>query len=500
MTRFSYRPARPAGLTLPVAGTVAMATAALVTLPTIGRQPLSWDEAVTLGAAERSPGELWAMLRHTDAPLGLYYLLMHLWVGLGDLAGAGHSATWLRLPSALAAIAATGLLVVLVARWFDPSTALVSGVLLAVHPLLSFYAQDARPYTLVTLAFLAATWALARALEGPTAQRLSLYVLLVVAAIYLHLFVVYALPAHAFLILRTGRYPRRWAVAAGAIGLAVAPLVLVARHESAEIAWIGRPTPGGVVAVLTHVLGGGWLVLVLLVIAISAARSGRLRPAPYVGFLLVWLIAPLLGLVLADFLVPDLVARYGLVCVPALVALVAVAATRQQQWAGRALVAVVAAVALGATVVQQARPYKYEDYRSAADIMGDLARPGDAVMFFPMSMRAGFEAYQHLEPDLRNVRDAALAPGGAPVNTDQIGGVDAPVASIPGRFASAPRIFVLGDSLATVRRLTPSALDRAELASLSTYRVVRVLRWGVVWVTVLDRTCQLSVPTCRPSI
>ena len=85
-----------------IAGCAALS--ALATLPTLARQPLSWNEAVTLGAAQRSPSELWALLKHTDAPLGLYYLIIHGWlVALGWL-GIGATAFWLRLPSALAAI------------------------------------------------------------------------------------------------------------------------------------------------------------------------------------------------------------------------------------------------------------------------------------------------------------------------------------------------------------------------------------------------------------
>ncbi len=216
----------------------AMSLAAVSTLVTLGRQPLSWDEAVTLGAAERSPGQLLRMLGHTDAPLGLYYFLMQGWLAIGDALGVGTAAWWLRLPSALAAIAAVGVLVVLVSRWFGPVAALVAGVLLAVHPMLTFYAQDARPYALVTLAFLLSTVALLRALESLTWQRLSVYALAVVGCLYLHLFVGYAFGAHLLLVLRGGAAQRsrtalwRWALVASGVTIAVSPLLIVSRRET----------------------------------------------------------------------------------------------------------------------------------------------------------------------------------------------------------------------------------------------------------------------------
>jgi mannosyltransferase len=482
-------------LSLRMVAAAAMSLAAVSTLVTLGRQPLSWDEAVTLGAAERSPGELFRMLGHTDAPLGLYYFLMQGWLSIGDALGVGAAAWWLRLPSALAAIAAVGVLVGLVSRWFGLTAALVAGVLLAVHPMMTFYAQDARPYALVTLAFLLATLALLRAVDSPTWQRLSLYGIVAVGCLYLHLFVGYAFGAHLVLVLRARGARRsaptlwRWAVVAGGVVIAVSPLLMASRRETGEVSWIGHPTIGLVQAVLTRLFGGGWLVLALVAIAMVAVVTSRHGPGRPVAFLTIWLGLPVLALVLVDFIVPDLVARYGLVCVPAVAALVGRAVARPGR--GLAILAPLTAaavvVAAGTTWRQESQPFKYEDYRAAADVMGDLARPGDAVMFFPMSMRAGFDAYRSIEPDLSNIRDAALAPGGSPVRTDQIGGEDAPATAMAARFGGAAQIFVLGNPLAQVEGRPLSATDRAQLDVLTHYRVVRTTRWGVVSLTELQR-------------
>ena len=465
---------------------VAMAVAAVATLPTIDRQPLSWDESVTRSAAERSLHQLFGLLAHTDAPLGLYYLMMHGWVGLGRAVGIASSAGWLRLPSALAAIAAVGVLVLLVGRWFGPRPALLSGLLLAVHPMLTFYGQDARPYTLVTLSFLLATWALLIAVDRPTVGRLGRYAALVALTLYLHLFAGYAFAAHAMLVARAGRPWHRWALVAAAVLATVTPLALVARQQTGEVAGVPQPTAGLVWSVLLRMFGGGWLVAVLVALVILA-RPRVAQVGPRAVFLLTWLATPVLGLVLVGFLVPDLVARYGLVCVPAAVTVVCVVALRRDGPAVRALAALAVVVAGGTTVGQQLHPYKYEDFRAADDAMGDLARPGDAVMFFPTSMRAGFESYSTLEPDLRNVHDAALAPHGTPLATGTIGGVDRTAAQIASAFGAARTIFVLGDPLARIPRRPMTATDRAEWAALTSYRVAQTMHWGVVYLTVMVR-------------
>ena len=69
-------------------------------------------------------------------------------IGLNGL-GISATAFWLRLPSALADIGSVAVVVLLLIRCFDRRIAAVAGIVLAVHPMMTFYAQDARPYALV---------------------------------------------------------------------------------------------------------------------------------------------------------------------------------------------------------------------------------------------------------------------------------------------------------------------------------------------------------------
>lgn len=489
LSRCRFPAASTSRLTTPGAAGVAMVVAALASLPTLGHQPLSWDEAVTLSAAQRRPPELLALLRHTDAPLGTYYAFIHAWLAMLRLVGIDPTGTWLRLPSALAATGAVGLLVVIAARWFDVRTALLAGVLFAVHPMLTFYAQDARPYALVTCAYLASTWALLRALDRPTTVRLTCYALLAIVTIYLHLFAVYALAAHFVLVAGARASRRRWAIVGAVIATAVVPLLVVAHGESPELSWIPRPSLPVIGSVVAHMFGGVTLVAALIWLGVLAIRYGAL-PRDRRALLLVlcvWLLVPVAALITVDFFTPDLVARYGLVTVPAVVLLVAAAATRTHARSVQALAALIVVIAAVTTAVQQARPFKYEDYRSAADVIGDLAQPGDAVMFLPMSTRVGYEAYQTTEAGLRNVNDLAMLPGTPPMTTSQIGGVDRPPADLSAVFRRAQTIFLLGDSTAQAHRALRDPTDLAQQAALAPYRISRSLHYGDLYLTVLQR-------------
>ena len=117
--------------------------------------------------------------------------------------------------------------------------------------------------------------------------------------------------------------------------------------------------------------------------------------------------------------------------------------------------------------------------------MGDTAVPGSTVMFLPISTRAGYEPYRHLEPDLRCISDPAVL--GSVNRIDHIGGADLPAAELAPRFDNSPEIFVLGDSLPQATHALHDSTDVAQLAILDRYRTVRVIRTGDLYLSALRR-------------
>ena len=452
------------------------------TTTVLGRQPLSWDEAVTLSAARRSPAHLYGLLGHTDAPLGLYYAGMHTWLALTSWLGLPTTEWVARLPSAAGIVASVFALMMLMRPWFGPSTALLAGAVFAVFPLATFYAQDARPYALVTGAFLASTLALRRALEHDAMRWYAIYSVLVTTTLYLHLFAIYAVLTQALLIASRVQL-RRWAVALGAALLSAVPLLALAAGQSGEVGWLPAESPLTVLSAVVRIAGSAALVAVAAVVAVTllVRRAGRLRMNRPMAFLLAWAVAPTAMLIVVGLAVPDLVARYALVSGPAIVGLLAVAIVRVGGSRGRVLAATAFVTALATTITQQAQPYKYEDYRSAADAVADHARTGDVVLFLPASVRLGFDAYPPTGTDDHPVIDIALAPGGAPVHADQIAGIDRPTAAFAAGLRRAVTVFVLSNR--------PDSLPGfgGIAAVLAGRRLVQQSRYGDVYLMALRR-------------
>jgi mannosyltransferase len=140
--------------------------------------PMLWrDELATWSAATRTPSQLWGMLHNTDAVLGPYYFGMHLWMGV-----FGQSAVAMRLPSVFAMTAAAVAVALTGKRLGGTAVGLLGGLVFAVIPSVSRYAQEARPYAFATLFAALATLLLLRAMERPNWLRWALYAVAIGAA------------------------------------------------------------------------------------------------------------------------------------------------------------------------------------------------------------------------------------------------------------------------------------------------------------------------------
>ena len=231
----------------------------------------------------------------------------------------------------------------------------------------------------------------------------------------------------------------------GAALVATIPLVLAAWGQKRELAWVPPESPARVLSAVTRIAGGvGFGVVVAAALAaLLANEAGPVRLSRPTAFLLACSVLPAAALVVSGLVVPDLVPRYALVSAPALVSVVAIAAGAAKLPAGRVLAVGGVAAAVTTTVIQQAQPYKYEDYRGAADAVYDRSRHGDVVIFYPSAVRVGFDAYPPTDADDHRVRDIALAPGGAPVLTTQIAGLDRSAQSVAQALRGAPAVFIL---------------------------------------------------------
>ncbi|WP_117665360.1 glycosyltransferase family 39 protein [Micromonospora sp. MW-13] len=391
---------------------------ALVTLAVTGAgvgaaQP--WrDELATWSAATRPLGDLARMAGVIDAASWPYYLLLHGWV-----AAFGDSPTALRLPSVLAAAGTAGLTAALGGRLFGQRAGLLGGLLFAVLPGTSRYAQEARPYAFVALFAVLATLLLVRALDRPGWRSWAGYAAAVAGLGLAHLVAITLLAAHAATApcarrapapppvgapravpgrARRPRPPWGWLAAVLAALVVLAPLVVLAvGQRGRQLDWVDRARPADLTALPGALAQSGAVGGLLLgLAALGAARWGRraLLPAACVAL-------PVLLVFLAGLAGPLWVPRYLFFTVPfacvlagaALGAGAARPAASVPAGAGVALPAALAVVLLAGLLGlpdQAALRRSHEwprdalvDYRGAARVVDEGRRPGDVIVFAP---------------------------------------------------------------------------------------------------------------------
>ncbi|TMC49950.1 MAG: hypothetical protein E6J14_07065 [Chloroflexi bacterium] len=246
---------RPARLGYPHALLALTVLAAGLRMARLGATPLWRDEAFTGVLSQRSWREMLSAVGHDSAP-PLWYLLSHLTAAV--VAGPAG----LRLPAALAGIAAVPLAAALGRRLGGDLAGLCSAAVVAFGPAFVLVSRDARMYSLAGTLVLAMVLALWRALEQPTRGRLGLFALSVCLCLgtqyFAALAVIAALAAAALLGAGTRRI--LLAVAAAAIGtlpvlgwLAMSPGQLA--HAGSPF-WVESSHPGMLWSVVVQFAGG----------------------------------------------------------------------------------------------------------------------------------------------------------------------------------------------------------------------------------------------------
>jgi 4-amino-4-deoxy-L-arabinose transferase-like glycosyltransferase len=274
-----------------------IALGALLRFTTLGQQSFWLDEAATRALVGHSLRHVFSMQSNgfavEDTP-PLYYALAWLWSQIGGLSEIG-----LRSFSALTGTLTIPVMWAIGRRASSERVGLIAALLTAVNPLLWWYSQEARSYSLMVL--LSALWLLAllMALERPTDRRIAAWGILGAVCLATHYFALFViLPGAAWLLTtlyRAGTLNRRKVI------LALGPLLVVglelsrvALYEAISNAsyngWIARS--GSLLYRLEHIgaddvlgygssthdlLGGGSVALatVGLVLALRASRRER---------------------------------------------------------------------------------------------------------------------------------------------------------------------------------------------------------------------------------
>ena len=452
----------------------------------LGRPELWRDELASWTLGTRPLSSLIATARHTGATQLAYYLLLHVWIAaFGDSVDAMRSLSVLTMAAAAACVAVLG------RRLAGARAGLCSGLVFALVPSVSRFAQEVRFYALEVLVATLATLLLLRALDRPSARRWLAYAACLALLGYVDLVALSVVAGHAVAVALRWHQDRDnrqlWFAAAAAAGLAAClPLAVLGSAQAADqVKWIPRPGLDltafsffGRNLFYSTSVAAALIVLAVLAWAVAWQQAAVMTAVAVLPVAAVWLASqgPY------SYFFP----RYLLLTVGAWTILAGIALSRldlKMAVAGLAVIAIFAAGdqqvirAPGAhdwTTYPVGSGGSYQGYAQAAQVVARQARAGDGIVYQGQAgeqrwLMIGYGLQYYLARDLRPGTPAPRQLFIAETSTQAASLYPRPCREPAACLGAEPRIWIV----ATGSPRSPfAALTRAQAALLRAhYRV-----------------------------
>jgi mannosyltransferase len=364
------------------------------------------DEVYTDLWMKAPPDRFFSLILEDGVHVPLYFVILRMFPTDGE--------TLLRLPSALQGVIGIALLIGLARRLYhDDRLALVAGTLLAYNPFHIWFSRGARPYALLFILSLLASYVFLRIMQGQRSRlNWAVFILSSMAAYLTHYFAAALALAQyivfAFFLRRKRRVFRVWiaAQAAAVIPLLIWMVALIQQEVvRMNITWIQRPGPADLLFTvwnLTLDYDETWYGVLGLVVVLSGLLPGlayafRERQKNLINFYWFWLAVapPVVTLIFSLIVRPLYVDRYFMVSLPALLILTAYGWSRLPiKYAVPVALAMVVAVGL-TNVITTLRDGTDERqaWRSAAAYVAAQVQPDDGFIMSSQLALLSFSIY-----------------------------------------------------------------------------------------------------------
>jgi len=404
----------------------------------LGDKNVWWDEAWTIVAAREGLSDLTLQIA-SDVHPPLYFWFLHGWMIL-----VGDSEFAARFLSLIWGMLAVALTYPLARQFTSRRAALLSTLLAALSRFHIWWSQEARMYTLATLAVILSLYLFSKVLRGGACRSWLLYTLATVLVPYsFYAAVVVMVAQNAFVLLtlrrRLSADPRflpKWLASQVTVVAAFAPWMLLATRSMQTWSTSTYFAPGLFAqlyltllstGISTHI--GQWLIPTLGVTlmamvgftALWRERGWRVAVLLTLPLILLPVLVYLLSLNRGLFYSPRIEARYLVLFAPVFYTLVARGVTftwRGLRYAG--WLSLVLLIALNGWLLSDyhAARYMRDEYRTAMLTLKAYAASDDAVLLVSGSRSPVFlYSYERYVPRSRRPAFYRIPPDGVPAVT-----------------------------------------------------------------------------------
>ncbi|MEA2613752.1 MAG: mannosyltransferase, partial [Chloroflexota bacterium] len=189
-----------------------------------------FDEGLTANLVGMPFGDMLSALPDIELTPPLYYVVAWPWL---HVVGSHEAA--LRSLSAIFGIAVVPLAYLAGRELVSRAAGLAGAALVAFNPLLIWYSQEARPYSLLVLLSVLSLLFFARALQRRTARDLWLWALMASLALLTHYFAAFLVVPQGLWLAWRWRPDARALLAGAAVAAVGAALIPLAAHERSKI-------------------------------------------------------------------------------------------------------------------------------------------------------------------------------------------------------------------------------------------------------------------------
>jgi mannosyltransferase len=388
---------------LVVVGVVGLAI--FLGLHRIGARAFWFDEAYSFAVGRLGGAHLIKAVTTGDPSMGLYYVMLHFWLHLGD------SEATIRTLSLIFGAASIPLIFFVGKELFDEQVGVVAAVLLAVNSFFIEQSQEARSYSLALMLVTMSTLVFIHAVRRGGKRRWSFYAVVSVLAVLAHSFSLFILIAHAGTTLlfraRRGGRTKLILITMGilfAAALAAVPVLKLA-FDSERWSWI-------------HLLG--WRAIGVEILGLFGLQKSLLVAYAFLicvgmtlfvqclikkdesekgwshALVLGMFFVPVVGSIVGSFIMPMFVLRYLTIALPGLILSVAVGVTRiRPRWISLAVLIMVLALNARSLYRYYEHPPAYKDspWRAASTFLMSKAQEGDTVLFNSLPTSVLFDYY-----------------------------------------------------------------------------------------------------------
>jgi mannosyltransferase len=426
------------------------------------------DEAATMALADRSFSDILQLTRSVDFVHLAYYLLAHVVMRLFPGPTLDAEVTAVRMISVVAATL-TAAALVRVGRQLDSlSVGVLAGVMYALAPFVTRFAQEARSYAIVALLATLSTYALLRACRRPwLRRRWLLYGTLLVLGPVFNLISVLLVLVHLVYVALTApaAVRRAWALATAGAMTVLAPFAAVAFSQRSQVDWLTAPTVQNLRAFFDIQFHSTGVPLAIIVIAAAGLWFGprmNLSSLPNRGAFvlgLIWALLPPLLLWVFSQADPLFDWRYLVFSLPGGVLLMASLAPFARPYG--IIVPIIAVIMSGYSMHIMYRDPELghsEDIRGATAYLQSQARTGDAILFVPWYMRILDEMYPERFTALD---DVAVRESG--IDSATVYGVEKPSAEVSAALEGHRRVWLITGLQGMSETMSPADDEKVEL-------------------------------------